>query len=837
MATDFCKMFIVLTAFSTACWGSIGRTSAWADEAAKAAPQTAAISDSEIIPRGEQTIKSLQKIRAEVASDSTLRSMQSEFTDLMRKSDERRARDAETLAKSRSMQRINEIIREWNLEKARLEEWDRALTRKSQILTAHGKDIDRITETWRATQAAVAKKFFFKAVLERRVEEVLREAQTTQKTVEGETTKLLKLQSEIADRMATLAGIQNEIDQAREELGRSLFKLDSPPLWEALFGREVTGAGQAGSADGSRRLLENAQQFAEKNAERIPLHVVVFLLILGLFHFLRRSLTPAAAATGPLAATIIFDRPITASFLLALFASPFLYPGTATVILRSASVVSVIPICRLLPALLPKKYRRWVYLGTALFVLEFLRYLLPEERLSSRLLLLMIATGGFIGAGWFLASRKTRSELPGRSERLLSAAMWFVGLLFALSALANVVGNLSLAEILVVIPVRIIYAAGLIFTVAQLLDMLVGLLLKSPAAQGLRSVRVHSVLLAARLRFWVGITAIILWLLVSLNIGGVLGDVANAAEAFLQWRWTVGAAEISIQGLAAFVSVFLTAVLVSRMSRFVLTEEILPRLRLPRGVPRAVDVLTRYGIMLAGFLIALAAAGVDFSRVTLLISALGVGIGFGLQNVVNNFVSGLILIFEHPVQVGDFVEVGTIFGEIHKIGFRASVVRTPDGADLIIPNSELTGSRVVNWSLSDRLRRISVSVNVAYGTDPKQVIDMLLGIAQKHAGILTVPAPQAVFDRFGDSALNFTLLCWTTIDNFFLVRSELTIAVNNALNESGIHIPFPQQDVHVHLPGGVGSPANTPEPTIEATPIKNAEMPLFFPAKGPSAKN
>ena len=109
MASDFCKMFIVLIAFSTACWGSIGRTSAWADEAAKAAPQTAAISDSEIIPRGEQTIKSLQKIRLEVASDSTLRAMQSEFTDLMKKSDERRARDAETLAKSRSMQRINEI--------------------------------------------------------------------------------------------------------------------------------------------------------------------------------------------------------------------------------------------------------------------------------------------------------------------------------------------------------------------------------------------------------------------------------------------------------------------------------------------------------------------------------------------------------------------------------------------------------------------------------------------------------------------------------------------------------------------------------------------------------
>jgi len=326
-------------------------------------------------------------------------------------------------------------------------------------------------------------------------------------------------------------------------------------------------------------------------------------------------------------------------------------------------------------------------------------------------------------------------------------------------------------------------------------------------------------------------------LLVSLNIAGVLGDVADAAQAFVQLRWTLGAAEISIQGLMAFVTVFLTAVVVSQMSRFLLMEEILPRFRLRRGVPGAVDVLCRYGIMLLGFLIALAAAGLDFSKVTLLVSALGVGIGFGLQNVVNNFVSGFILVFEHPVQVGDFIEAGTTFGEIRKIGFRASVLRTPDGADLIIPNSELTGSRVVNWSLSDRLRRISVSVNVAYGTDPNRMINILLGIAQKHKDILTMPAPQAVFDRFGDSALNFTLLCWTTVDNFFIARSELTIAVNNALNENGIQIPFPQQDVHVHLADNVGMPAKTPDPTVEATPTKSAETLLFFPAKGPSGKN
>jgi small-conductance mechanosensitive channel len=253
-------------------------------------------------------------------------------------------------------------------------------------------------------------------------------------------------------------------------------------------------------------------------------------------------------------------------------------------------------------------------------------------------------------------------------------------------------------------------------------------------------------------------------------------------------------------------------------------------------VPRAVEVLSRYAILVFGFFIALAAAGVDLSKVTLLISALGVGIGFGLQNVVNNFVSGLILIFERPVQVGDCVEVGTIFGDVSKIGFRASVLRTPDGADVIVPNSELTGSRVVNWSLSDRLRRISIPVTVAYGSDPDRVIEILLGVARKHPAVLANPEPLAVFDRFGDSALHFTLLCWSFVDTFFIARSELTIATNRAFKEAGVQIPFPQQDVHVHWADGPGAAAEPSHPSKDAEQSKSGESPEARLGKGLPAK-
>jgi small-conductance mechanosensitive channel len=273
--------------------------------------------------------------------------------------------------------------------------------------------------------------------------------------------------------------------------------------------------------------------------------------------------------------------------------------------------------------------------------------------------------------------------------------------------------------------------------------------------------------------------------------------------------------------------VILSAIVLSRMIRFVLSEEIFPRIPLPRGVPGAVDVLSRYGIMLLGFFIALAAAGVDLSKVTLLISALGVGIGFGLQNVVNNFVSGLILVFEHPLQVGDPVEVGTIFGEVRKIGFRASVLRTPDGADVVIPNGELIGGKLINWSPSDRLRRISIPVNVAYGTDPARVIEILTEIARKHPAVLGDPVPLAVFDRFGDSALNFALLCWCVVDTFFITRSELTIAINTAFKQAGIEIPFPQQDVHVYWPDGAHAAGKQTEVLKDTAQGKSAKIPTL----------
>jgi small-conductance mechanosensitive channel len=199
-----------------------------------------------------------------------------------------------------------------------------------------------------------------------------------------------------------------------------------------------------------------------------------------------------------------------------------------------------------------------------------------------------------------------------------------------------------------------------------------------------------------------------------------------------------------------------------------------------------------------GFLVAVGAMGIGMDRITILLGAFGVGLGFGLQTIVNNFVSGMILIFERPVQIGDSVEVGSVKGKITRIGIRSSTVRSFEGADITVPNGTMLSDALTNWTMTDRNRRIEITVGVAYGTNPDTVIEALHGALDGQEGLLKEPAPQVVFDGFGDNSLNFLLRAWVSDnDQFVTIRSQIALATNRELNARGIEIPFPQRDLHL----------------------------------------
>ncbi len=268
--------------------------------------------------------------------------------------------------------------------------------------------------------------------------------------------------------------------------------------------------------------------------------------------------------------------------------------------------------------------------------------------------------------------------------------------------------------------------------------------------------------------------------------------------------FTVGGVSFSIADIAVGVLVFLVGLLITRVVQRGLLDHVLPQTRLDAGVRNSLSSGLGYvGLVIAATL-AISAVGVDLSNIALIAGALSVGIGFGLQNVVNNFVSGLILLIERPVKVGDWVSIGGNEGFIKRINVRATELETFQRASVIIPNADLLSGAVTNWTHKDRYGRIEVEIGVAYGSDTEKVRDVLLECARAHERVLGWPEPFVLFQNFGASSLDFELRCHTD-EALFRIRiaSDLRYAIDERFRAEGIEIPFPQRVVHMaDGPGG-----------------------------------
>ncbi|GAA5027634.1 mechanosensitive ion channel protein MscS [Marivirga lumbricoides] len=250
--------------------------------------------------------------------------------------------------------------------------------------------------------------------------------------------------------------------------------------------------------------------------------------------------------------------------------------------------------------------------------------------------------------------------------------------------------------------------------------------------------------------------------------------------------------------LFIIVSSFLLVFLSNRFSR-ILVKRVLNRYIKDTGVSASIGTIIRYIIIVIGFITIFQTAGFDLSTLGLLAGALGVGIGFGLQNVTNNFISGIIILFERPIKVGDRIEVGDINGDVLSISMRSTTVITNDNISVIVPNSEFINSQVINWSHNDRRVRFKIPVGVSYKEDPEKVRQLVIEVAKKHSGVLNYPEPDLWFDEYGDSSLNFNLIIWTSefIQRPNALKSQLYYEIFKTFAKNNVEIPFPQRDLHI----------------------------------------
>jgi potassium efflux system protein len=300
------------------------------------------------------------------------------------------------------------------------------------------------------------------------------------------------------------------------------------------------------------------------------------------------------------------------------------------------------------------------------------------------------------------------------------------------------------------------------------------------------------------------IFALLLWCVLGLffmRLWGISDDYFSMVAAYLFDGFQVGKVRIVPSRIITGLFLFILIWMVSSWLRHRLEKKWLLSTQLAPSARETLVTIFGYVCFTLAVIIGLSVAGVDFSSLAIIAGALSIGIGFGLQNIVNNFVSGLILLFERPIKRGDWIIVGNTEGYVQKISVRSTIIQTFDRSDVIVPNSELISSQVTNWMLHDTLGRVIVPVGVAYGTDTNLVKRLLLEVAQSHPDIITdetAPKPLVLFLGFGDSSLDFELRCFIpNIDNRLRTKSDLNFAIDAIFRKHGVEIPFPQRDVHV----------------------------------------
>lgn len=283
-------------------------------------------------------------------------------------------------------------------------------------------------------------------------------------------------------------------------------------------------------------------------------------------------------------------------------------------------------------------------------------------------------------------------------------------------------------------------------------------------------------------------------------------------EWLTQPLFIIGKTRVSLATLGVFLGTLVGVVVVARMIGALVGGRLLARTTIDRGLRYALGRIVYYVLLVAGFLIAFQTSGIEVGGLALILSAFGVGIGFGLQTIVNNFVSGLILLLERPIKVGDWIEIDGKGGQVDRIGTRSTTIVTNDNITMIVPNAELIGQRIVNWSHGDPTVRIRLPVGVAYGSDLDIVRAALLDVAAAHSAVLPTPPPRVNFIAFGDSALEMELAVWTRegVQRQRRFRSDLNFAIDAAFRARGIQIPFPQRDVHIRT-GGAPTPGSPPD--------------------------
>ncbi|HEY6864222.1 MAG TPA: mechanosensitive ion channel domain-containing protein [Burkholderiales bacterium] len=768
------------------------------DDKAKAAakpepPRPEAVPLADAPRRAEDASNLLGDLREEAGDDSTARGVESDLRVLTREIDARLVDNRRAVARTSSIETLRRIEARWAPLRRNLAELARRLAARIERLDREAAQVDDAAATWAKTLEESRTEAPPEIV--KRLEALAGEIARTRTTIGAQRARLLALQNRVATQDGRMADAIAAARRAREDLEENIFERDSPPLWAAA------SAGPSFAEEARRSLASQAsavEAYAERQSERMAAHALAFVALTAFLYWTRRRVRrwlkdePRLADTGA-----IFDVPAATALLVTLAGGFRLYPDAPVLLYASMGALVLAPAVIILRRLIERGMYPVLYALVAFYVVDQVRLIAAPLQLAPRLIVFAEMVGAVVFSGWLLArsgpaARAAARDSPDqalRSGAILHWAGWAALALAIVSLAANMLGYVGLANLLGNALLATAYAAVMLYALVEIADGLFVMALHLPPFTLLGAVKRHRALISRRVLRFMQWAAAGLLVLFALDRLGLRDRLFKSAQEILiaESRW--GAIRVSLADLLEFAVSVWAAFLLSRFVRFLLEEDVYTRFNMRRGMPYAISTMLNYVILIVGFLAGVAALGFDMTKFTILAGAFSIGVGFGLQNIFNNFVSGLILLFERPVKVGDVIQIEDSSGIVEHIGIRASTVRTTTGSEIIVPNGKLISERVVNWTFSSHERSIQLPIAVPIGTDLPSVIRVLQEVARQCEPIAKTPPPKAIVVRMGPDWLGLELHAWTErVDQWMEIRSDLAVAAAAALAQAKITV-------------------------------------------------
>ena len=436
--------------------------------------------------------------------------------------------------------------------------------------------------------------------------------------------------------------------------------------------------------------------------------------------------------------------------------------------------------------------RSWICF-LAIFILASIDSILIESALMERWILLVINLSSIVLAIYM------QREMYAKNNSYSIYYRWLISLFLILNGFAfvmNLFGRITLAKIFTGSSVvAIIYALSLDLLEAIIFEVL---LLNIEA---FKESKFASLLnfqeLKAKFRSTIYIVLSAFWAIIFFYTLNLYDFIINGSRSFFSTEIELGDLKFTFGHIVLFVIIIYISSVISKLLTYFFgsTGQFATNKKNKNG---SWVLLLRLSVFTIGIFVAFAASGIPIDKLTIIIGALGVGIGFGLQNIINNLVSGIVLAFEKPMQIGDVIEIENHIGTVKEIGIRSSKITTYDGAEIVVPNGEFISKQITNWTLTNTYRRIELIIGVAYESDLNNVKELLDHLVESHPGIIKFPKPIVLLHEFSDSSVNFRVLFWTgDFDSWTSLKSSVLLDIFKAFKENGITIPFPQHDIHV----------------------------------------